>query len=152
VADPRRTRRPRRGRPAKTAPPPLAAGARLVVEAARRANPEEGKGGAGLATTVSAEAWTAVEVLQAYQEQHTTVEPGWRWRKNPAASSPVWLEQPERMAALAMLTVLGLLVYSLIQRQVRLSLLLPEQQLPGSQGAPATPTAAVVLALLAQVV
>jgi transposase len=32
----------------------------------------------------------------------------------------VWLEKPERIAALAMLTVVGLLVYAVIQRQVRL--------------------------------
>jgi transposase len=43
------------------------------------------------------------------------VEPGFRWIKNPAAISPVWLEKPERIAALAMLTVVGLLVYGLIQ-------------------------------------
>jgi len=73
------------------------------------------------------------EVLQAYQEQHTTVEPGFRWIKNPAAVSPVWLEKPERIAALAMLTVLGLLVYSIIQRQVRLYLLTHDQQLPGNK-------------------
>jgi transposase len=151
VADTRRTRRPRRGRPAKTEPPPLEAGYRLVVEAERLANPEEDNGWTVLATTVSAEACTDVEVLQAYQEQHTTVESGFRWIKNPAAISPVWLEKPERIAALAMLTVLGLLVYSIIQRQVRLYLLLHEQQLPGNKGATATPTAAVVLALFAQV-
>ena len=50
------------------------------------------------------------------------MEPGFRWIKNPAAIAPVWLEKPERIAALAMLTVIGLLVYSLIQRQVRLYL------------------------------
>jgi transposase len=47
------------------------------------------------------------------------VEQGFRWIKNPAAIQPVWLEKPERIAALAMLTVVGLLVYGLIQRQVR---------------------------------
>jgi len=46
-------------------------------------------------------------MLQAYQEQQITVAPGFRWMKNPAAISPGWLEQPERMAALAMLTVVG---------------------------------------------
>jgi hypothetical protein len=50
-----------------------------------------------------------------------------------------------------MLTVVGLLVYSIIQRQVRLYLLPHDQQLPGNKGPPATPTAAVVLALFAQV-
>jgi transposase len=79
------------------------------------------------------------------------VEPGFRWIKNPAAISPVWLEKPERIAALAMLTVVGLLVYSIIQRQVRLYLRTHDQQLPGNKGMTATPTAAVVLALFAHV-
>jgi len=104
-----------------------------------------------LATTVSAAACTDAEILQAYQEQHTTVEPGFRWIKNPAAISPGWLEKPERIAALAILTVVGLLVYSIIQRQVRLYLRTHDQQLPGNKGLTATPTAAVVLALFAQV-
>ena len=71
--------------------------------------------------------------------------------KNPAAIAPVRLEKPERIAALAMLTVVGLLVYSLIQRQVRLYLRTHDQQLPGNKGLTATPTAAVVFALFAQV-
>jgi transposase len=151
VADPRRTRRVRRGRPAKTDPPPTEAGYRLVVELEALPNPEEDNGWTVLATTVSAEACADAEILQAYQEQHTTVEPGFRWIKNPAAIAPVWLEKPERIAALAMLTVVGLLVYSIIQRQVRLYLRTHDQQLPGNKGTTATPTAAVVLALFAQV-
>ena len=50
-----------------------------------------------------------------------------------------------------MLTVLGLLVYSVIQRQVRLYLRTHAQQLPGNKGLTATPTAAVVLALFTPV-
>ena|SRR5437763_4813964 len=49
-----------------------------------------------------------------------------------------------------MLTVLGLLVSSVIQRQVRLSLRPHDQPLPGNTGLTAIPTAAVVLALFAQ--
>ena len=104
-----------------------------------------------LATTVSAEACPDAEVLQAYQEQHTTVEPGFRWIKNPAAISPVWLEKPERIAALAMLTVVGLLVYAVIQRQVRLYLRAHAQQVPGNKGPTAAPTAAVVFGLFTPV-
>ena len=52
-----------------------------------------------LATTVDAEVWTDVEILQAYQDQNTTVDPGFRWIKNPAAIAPVWLKKPERIAA-----------------------------------------------------
>jgi hypothetical protein len=151
MADTRRTRRARRGRPAKTDPPPTEAGYRLVVEVSALANPEEDNGWTVLATTVSTEAGADAEILQAYQEQNTTVESGFRWIKNPAAITPVWLEKPERIAALAMLTVLGLLVYSVIQRQVRLYLRTHDQQLPGNKGLTATPTAAVVLALFAPV-
>jgi transposase len=151
VADTRRTRRARRGRPAKLDPPPLESGYRLVVEVEALANPEEDNGWTVLATTVSAEGCADTELLQAYQDQNTTVEPGFRWIKNPAAIAPVWLEKPERIAALAMLTVLGLLVYSVIQRQVRLYLRTHDQQLPGNKGLTAIPTAAVVLALFAQI-
>jgi hypothetical protein len=79
------------------------------------------------------------------------VDPGCRWIKNSAAISPVWLEKPERIAALAMFTVVGLLVYAVIQRQVRLSLRDHNQHIPGNKGLTALPTAAVVFALLTPV-
>jgi len=151
VAETRRTHRARRGRPAKTEPPPTESGYRLVMEVETLRNLEEDNGWTVLATTVRAEIGTDAEILQAYQEQHTTVEPGFRWIKNPAAIAPVWLEKPERIAALAMLTVVGLLVYSIIQRQVRLYLHTHRPQVPGNKGMTATPTAAVVLALFAHV-
>jgi transposase len=151
VADTRRTRRARRGRPAKMDPPATEAGSRLVVAVEALTNAEEDNGWTVLATTVRAEVCSDTDILQAYQDQATTVESGFRWIKNPAAISPGWLEKPERIAALAMLTVLGLLVYSVIQRQVRLYLLPHDQQLPGNKGLTATPTAAVVLALFAHV-
>ena len=72
-----------------------------MVEVEALAHPEEDNGWTVLATTVSAEVFTDAEILDAYQEQHTTVEPGFRWIKNPAAISPMWLEKPERIAALA---------------------------------------------------
>jgi transposase len=151
VAATRHTRRARRGRPAKTAPPPTESGYRVAVEVEVLRHPEEDNGWTVLATTVSSEGGTDAEILQAYQDQNTTVEPGFRWLKNPAAIVPVWLEKPERIAALAMLTVVGLLVYSIIQRPVRLYLRTHDQQIPGNKGLTATPTAAVVLALFAQV-
>src|SRR6516164_8028000 len=130
----------------------LESGYRLVVEGEALANPEEDNGWTVLATTVSAEGGTDGEILQAYQDQNATVESGFRWIKNPAAIAPVWLEKPERIAALAMLTVVGLLVYSIMQRQVRLYLRTHDQQIPGNKGLTAIPTAAVVLALFGQVV
>jgi hypothetical protein len=104
-----------------------------------------------LATTLSPASCADGEILRAYQDQNTTVEPGCRWIKNPAAIAPVWLEKPARIAALAMLTVLGLLVSSVSQRQVRLYLRTHDQQIPGNKGLTAPPTAAVVLALFTQV-
>jgi transposase len=151
MAETRHTRRARRGRPAKTDPPPTEAGYRVVVEVEVLSQPEEDNGWTVLATTVPPEEGTDTEILQAYQDQTTTVEPGFRWIKNPAAIAPVWLEKPERIAALAMLTVVGLLVYSIIQRQVRLYLRMHDQQIPGNKGLTAIPTAAVVLSLFGQV-
>jgi len=147
----RRTRRTRRGRPAKTEPPPTETCYRLVVEAEARDKAQEENGWTVLATTVQAERCSDAGILHAYQEQHTSVEPGFRWIKNPAAISPVWLEKPERIAALAMLTVVGLLVYAVIQRQVRLYLRTHDQHVPGNKGETAMPTAAVVLSLFAPV-
>jgi hypothetical protein len=119
-----------------------------VVEVEALANAEEDNGWTVLATPVDAEVCPDADILQAYQDQNITGEPGLRWIKHPAAIAPVWREKPARIAALAMLTVLGLLVSSVIQRQVRLSRRTPAQQLPGNKGLTATPTAAVVLALL----
>ena len=118
-----------------------------MVEVDALPNAEVDNGWTVLATTIDAEVCPDVDILQAYQDQNTTVEPGFRWIKNPAAISPVWLEKPERIAALAMLTVVGLLVYAVIQRQVRLYLRDHERHIPGNKGPTATPTAAVVFAL-----
>ena len=144
-------KRPRRGRPPKTEAPQVEVRYRLVVHAEALVPSEDVHGWTVLATTVWPAVCTDAEMLQAYQEQHRTVEPGFRWIKNPAAISPVWLEKPERIAALAMLTVVGVLVYAVIQRQVRLYLRDHDRQIPGTKGPTATPTAAVVFALFTPV-
>lgn len=99
AAETRRARRPRRRRPAKMAPPPMASSDHLVVAVEALANPAEDHGWTVLATTVDAAVWPDADILQAYQDQHPTVEPGVRWRKNPAAIAPGWREKPERLAA-----------------------------------------------------
>jgi hypothetical protein len=144
-------KRTRRGRPPQTAAPQIEVRSRLVVQAEALAPSAEAYGWTVLATTLGLEGCSDAELLQAYQEQHITVEPGFRWIKNPAAISPVWLEKPERIAALAMLTVLGLLVYVVMQRQVRLYLREHDQHVPGNKGMTSTPTAAVVFSLFAPV-
>ncbi len=146
-----RQKRSRRGRPTKAEPPQEETRYRLVVEAQALAQAEAEQGWTVLATTVDAETCSDEQILRAYQEQNSTVEPGLRWIKNPAAITPMWLEKPERMAALAMLTVVGWLVYGLIQRQVRLYLQDHEQHVPGNKGPTDTPTAAVVLSLFTPV-
>jgi hypothetical protein len=142
-AVPHRQRRPPRGRPPKTELPQATGRYRLRSEVEAHVPAADTQGWTVLATTGGAESCTDAELLQAYQEQHTSVEPGLRWSKNPAASSPVGREKPERIAALAMLTVVGLLVSAVIQRQVRLSLREQNQHLPGNKGPTALPPAAV---------
>jgi len=146
-----RQKRSRRGRPPKTEVRQEVLSYRLMVEVNALALTEDEPGWTVLATTIGAEVCVDTEILQAYHDQNTTVEPGFRWIKNPAAITPVWLEKPERIAALAMLTVVGLLVYAVIQRQVRLYLRDYNQQLPGNKGPTPMPTAAVILALFGAV-
>jgi transposase len=146
-----RQKRLGRGRPPKAEQPQQEQRYRVVVEVEARERAEDDNGWTVLATTVGSEVCTDTEILHAYHDQHSTVEPGFRWIKNPAAITPVWLEKPERIAALAMLTVVGLLVYALIQRQVRLYLQDQRQALPGNKGLTTTPTAAVVLTLFTPV-
>jgi hypothetical protein len=88
VADTRRRRRVRRGRPAKTEPPPMESGYRLVVEVEELANAEEDNGWTVLATTVDAEVCPDADILQAYQEQNTTVEPGFRLDQESRGDRP----------------------------------------------------------------
>jgi hypothetical protein len=115
-------KRTRRGRPPQGEAPQIEVRYRVSVHPEPLVPAEDGHGWTGLATTVRPEVGPDAERLQAYQEQHLTVEPGLRWVKNPAAISPVWREKPARIAAWARLPVVGLRVYAVIQRQVRLSL------------------------------
>jgi len=146
-----RQKRMQRGRPPQDEVPQETVRYRLRIGVEAYVPSADTQGWTVLATTVGAESCTDAALLQVYQEQHTSVEPGFRWIKNPAAISPVWLEKPERIAALAMLTVVGLLVYAVIQRQVRLYLRDHHQQIPGNKGLTALPTAAVVFDLFTPV-
>lgn len=101
-----------------------------------------------VATTIAESICSDTEIVRAYRDQTTTVERGFRWIKNPAAIHPVWLEKRARIAALALLTVVGLLVYGLMQRQVRQYLTEPAETIPGNKGETDHPTATVVFASL----
>jgi hypothetical protein len=94
-----RQRRSGRGRPAKAEQPQMEQRYRVLVEAESRAQGEAQEGWTVLATTVGEEVGTDAEILHASHDQQSTVEPGFRWIKNPAAITPMWLEKPERIAA-----------------------------------------------------
>lgn len=93
-----RKKRARRGRPPQAEQPQEEGYSRVGVERAALERAQDAPGGFVLATTGGAEGCAETEVLQASQAQNTTGEPGFRWIKNPAAITPVWLEKPERIA------------------------------------------------------
>lgn len=132
-------KRRRRGRPSQAEGPQGEGRYRLVVHPEALVPSKDTYGWTVLATTLRPEVCTDAEILQADQEHHITGEPRFRWIKHPAAISPVWREKPARIAALAMLTVVGLRVYAVIHRQVRRYLRDPAQQVPGNTGPTATP-------------
>lgn len=139
-----RQKRAQRGRPRKGEEPQEDIVYQLKVSSQALAAPVATFGWLVLATTIDASICGDAEIVRAYRDQTTTVERGFRWIKNPAAIHPVWLEKRERIAALAMLTVVGLLVYGLIQRQVRQYLQEHEETMPGNKGETESPTATVV--------
>jgi len=73
------------------------------------------------------------EILEAYDEQHT-VEGCLRWAKRPCAMAPIFLKSEERIAALVAVYVLALMVYGLIQRQIRRLLQAEGTTMPGNRG------------------
>jgi hypothetical protein len=58
------------------------------------------------------------ELLRAYKGQ-PVAELSFKWAKNPAVIAPIFLETPTRIAALGCVYLIALLVYTLVERQVR---------------------------------
>jgi transposase len=95
-----------------------------------------------LATNVlELESLSNEEILSEYKAQQST-ERGFRFLKDPMFfASSVFLKTPERVAALAMVMGLCLLVYTLAQRKLRQALAKAKQTIPNQLGKPtATPT------------
>jgi len=95
-----------------------------------------------LATNVlEPESLSNEEILCEYKAQQST-ERGFRFLKDPMFfTSSVFLKTPERVAALAMVMGLCLLVYTLAQRKLRQALAKAKQTIPNQLGKPtATPT------------
>ncbi len=90
----------------------------------------------GVVVADEAGALPAEEVLQTYLGQQV-VERGFRFLKDPLFfTSSVFLKTPKRVAALAMVMGLCLLVYSLGEREVRLKLAEDAASIPDQRGRP----------------
>jgi transposase len=87
------------------------------------------------------------DLLRAYKGQ-PAVELSFKWAKNPAAIAPIFLETPTRMAALGCVYRMALLVYTLVERQVRKSLTERRETLPGRPAPSQSPTARTVFQLM----
>jgi transposase len=129
----------RRGRPSKGAVPNylyrITAELMREEEAIERARSRAGR--FVLATNVvDEEELCAEEVLEAYLEQGV-VERGFKFLKDPMFfADSVFLNSPRRVAALAMVMGLCLLVYGLGQRMLRRSLDEREEHIPDQKGKP----------------
>lgn len=81
------------------------------------------------------------QVLSTYKDQQSP-ERGFRFLKDPLFfTSSVFLKTPSRVAALALVMALALMVYTLAQRKLRLALAAQQQTIPNQLGKPtARPT------------
>jgi transposase len=78
--------------------------------------------------------WPKETVLQEYKNQQSC-ERGFRFLKDPLFfASRVFVKLPQRVAALAMIMGLCLLVYSIGQRQLRSSLAIASETIPNQKG------------------
>jgi hypothetical protein len=75
-------------------------------------------------------------------------ELSFKWAKPPASIAPIFLETPARIAALGCVYLLALLVYTLVERQVRKSLVARGETLPDRTAASQRPTARTVFQLM----
>lgn len=138
------SRHQQRGRPRKGAQPTCCYSVRATVvpNLTAIATEVQRAGRFILATNVlDTEALSNDELLREYKAQQST-ERGFRFLKDPLFfTSSVFLNTPQRVAALAMVMGLCLLVYSLGQRALRQALAQAKQTLPNQLGKPtATPT------------
>jgi transposase len=99
-----------------------------------------------IVTTLSRDEVPDDELFRTYQEQNQ-VEVAMRHFKNPLAVAPIFLKSPERIAALGLVYVLAIMVYVLIQREVRRILAARDEVFPGNKGLTARPTTEVVFRL-----
>lgn len=80
------------------------------------------------------------------------VEGGFRWIKGPGQVSPIFLQTPARIAALSFLFTVTLLLYRLVQREIRRAMASTEQTVPGPNRVPTRrPTTQTLMNLFSEV-
>jgi transposase len=146
------TKRSTRGRPPKDVPRPQRQVWRVmwqvqeVTEAISRRAQRERR--FVLVTNVlEAQQLSDIELLRAYKGQ-PAAELSFKWAKNPAAIAPIFLETPTRIAALSCVYLIALLVYTLVERQVRKGLAARGETLPDRPAPSRHPTARTVFHLM----
>ena len=87
------------------------------------------------------------EFFELYHDQDK-VEKTMKWLKGPLRVAPIFLEKPERVAALGVVYVVSLMVNALIQREIRNQLEARGEDIPGNRGVTDKPTTQVVFRLL----
>jgi len=80
-------------------------------------------------------AYPATKVFEEYQGQQV-VEAGFRWLKGPGQVAPIFLQTPARIDALSFLFTVTLLLYRLVQREMRQALDRTGQTIPGPNRVP----------------
>lgn len=100
-----------------------------------------------LLTNVAAEgedAYSAEHILRTYKEQHG-IEKNFGFLKDDAIVNALFLKTPERIEALGLILLIGLLIWRLMEFHMRRHLSETERQLPGWDNKPTTrPTAYMV--------
>jgi transposase len=144
-------KRATRGRPPQAAPRPqwqvwrVQEGPEVLEQRARRGQRFV------LATNVlDPQELTDTDMLRAYKGQ-PAVELSFKWAKQPAAIAPIFLETPTRIATLGCIYLIALLVYTLIERQVRKSLVAQKETLPDRPAPSQHPTARTVFRLMSNI-
>lgn len=83
------------------------------------------------------------EFLKVYKGQ-AGVELNFKWTKNPAAVAPIFLNTPDRILALGFVYLVALMVYTLMERQIRNRLKEEGEVIKGNKGKTDNPTGQVL--------
>lgn len=83
------------------------------------------------------------EILKVYKGQ-SGVELNFKWTKNPAAVAPIFLNNENRILALGFVYLVALMIYTLMERQIRKKLKAEGEEIKGNKGTTNNPTGQVL--------